>query len=148
MMDSRSRTVAMDYARICGWLGMPNGEWPPDHYALLGVEKGEQDLTRLEAQVQERLRLVRSYQLSNPELATEAMNRLAEAFACLSDPAAKRHYDLQHGITVPPAAVRTPSGDKPRSAPKSKAADDTVTSGLPTVMVWTGAGPPPVRQPA
>ena len=36
---------------------------------------------------------VRRYQLNHPELATEVMNRLAQALVCLTDPAAKQAYD-------------------------------------------------------
>src|SRR5205807_2573282 len=42
---------------------------------------------------QQRLERVRRYQLTNPEAATEAMNRLAQAFVCLTDAQARRDYD-------------------------------------------------------
>ena len=36
---------------------------------------------------------VRQYQILHPELVTEAMNRLAQAYLCLSDPVARRKYE-------------------------------------------------------
>ncbi len=83
----------MSHELICTWLDLPAGEWPPDHYRLLGLQRGAADAAQIEACVHERLMLVRRYQLTHPEPATEAMNRLAQAFVCLSDRAAKRAYD-------------------------------------------------------
>jgi hypothetical protein len=85
----------MNHDLICSWLDLPDGVWPPDHYRLLGLEPGEADVGRIEEQVHARLETVRRYQLTHPELVTEAMNRLAQAFVCLTDAAAKRAYDLQ-----------------------------------------------------
>lgn len=77
----------MDFNIIQGWLDLPAGNWPPDPYTLLGVQPGEKNLQRIEQQVQERLARVRGYQLSYPEQATEAMNRLAQAFWQLTETA-------------------------------------------------------------
>ena len=83
----------MSHELICSWLGLPPDNWPPDHYRLLGLEPGESDPERIEQRVHERLEIVRRYQLIHPEQVTEAMNRLAQAFVCLTDPKAKRGYD-------------------------------------------------------
>src|SRR5436190_21737388 len=83
----------VDTSVICAWLGIPPDQWPPDHYTLLGLAQGEKDADRIERQVQQRLEQVRRYQLTNPEPATEAMNRLAQAFVCLTDPQARQAYD-------------------------------------------------------
>ncbi|HZT83452.1 MAG TPA: hypothetical protein VFA26_24690 [Gemmataceae bacterium] len=80
---------------ICSWLGLESSEWPPDHYRLLGLPPGEPDVRRIEEQVHARLEGVRRYQLTHPQQVTEAMNRLAQAFICLTDPEAKRAYDAQ-----------------------------------------------------
>lgn len=85
----------MNHELICTWLDLPDGVWPPDHYSLLGLESGEADIGRIEEQVHARLERVRRYQLTHPDLVTEAMNRLAQAFVCLTDSAAKRAYDMQ-----------------------------------------------------
>ncbi|HZT82775.1 MAG TPA: hypothetical protein VFA26_21270, partial [Gemmataceae bacterium] len=83
----------MSHELICTWLGLPPGDWPPDHYRLLGLEPGESDSARIEERVHDRLEVVRRYQLLHPELVTEAMNRLAQAYVCLTDPDARRAYD-------------------------------------------------------
>src|SRR5437763_5577934 len=83
----------MSHELICSWLGLPPGEWPPDHYRLLGLEPGESNTELIEQRVHQRLDSVRCYQMMHPEQATEAMNRLAQAFVCLTEPAAKKVYD-------------------------------------------------------
>src|SRR5438067_7142704 len=83
----------MSHELICTWLGLPPGDWPPDHYRLLGLEPGESDCARIEQCVHQRLEAVRRYQLLHPELVTEAMNRLAQAYVCLTDPEARQAYD-------------------------------------------------------
>src|SRR5207248_9439813 len=83
----------MDHTLIQSWLQLPPGSWPPDHYTLLGVAPGEGDVARIEQQVQERMQQLRKYQLTHPELATQAMNSLAQALVCLTDHAAKHAYD-------------------------------------------------------
>jgi len=78
---------------VCSWLDLPADTWPPDHYALLGLEPGDSDIQRIEEHVHERLMRLRPYQLNHPDEVTEAMNRLAHAFTCLTDPESKRKYD-------------------------------------------------------
>jgi hypothetical protein len=85
--------VAMKPEIICEWLGLPDDSWPPDHYRLLGLAPGEADAHLIEQRVQQRLESVRRYQMKHPEQATEAMNRLAQAYVCLTEPASKRAYD-------------------------------------------------------
>lgn len=85
--------VSMRQDLICSWLELAPGSWPPDHYRLLGLEPGEGDPERIEEHVHERLETVRRYQLPHPEEVTEAMNRLAQAFVCLTDPRTKDAYD-------------------------------------------------------
>jgi len=72
---------------LCNWLGIL--DWPPDHYSLLGLKPGEEDAARIEHQVHERMAKLRCYQCSYPEEATEGMNRLAQAFICLTDALSK-----------------------------------------------------------
>ncbi len=85
----------MDTDLICRWLNLPPGSWPPDHYTLLGFNRGEGDALRAELVVQERMQYLRQFQLTHPELATEAMNRLAQALLCLSNAQEKAAYDQQ-----------------------------------------------------
>lgn len=95
----------MGHELICSWLGLSPETWPPDHYRLLGLAPGEDDLALIEQRVHQRVDAVRRYQMMHPEQATEAMNRLAQAFVCLTEPGSKRAYDDQL------------LGARPRSAP-------------------------------
>ena len=105
----------MSHELICEWLGLPAGAWPPDHYRLLGLEPGESDAELIEQRVHQRLDSVRHYQMTHPEQATEAMNRLAQAYVCLTDPAGKRSYDaaLLNGAAPVAVAEAPRPSDKP-----------------------------------
>jgi hypothetical protein len=85
----------VNHELICSWLKVPPTAWPPDHYTLLGLNRGESDAARIERHVQLRMEWVRCYQLTHAELVTEAMNRLAQAFDCLRDPLARQAYDAR-----------------------------------------------------
>jgi len=122
----------MDHDLICSWLGLPPGTWPPDHYRLLGLPPGEDSAEVIERHVHERLDTVRCYQITHPEQATEAMNRLAQAFVCLTEPSSKKSYDAQLGIVArapQPPAIQTPPPQGaslnwlPSSTPKAAPAD-------------------------
>src|SRR5262245_2732866 len=95
---------------ISHWLGLAPGDWPPDHYLLLGLEPEEADSDRIEQHVHQRLEAVRRYQLLHPEAVTEAMNRLCQAYVCLTDPAARRAYDAaRQGRPTAPSRRAPPS---------------------------------------
>jgi hypothetical protein len=124
--------MTMKQEVICSWLGLVPADWPPNHYKLLGLEPGEENVACIEHHVQERMARLRCYQICNPEQATEAMNRLAQAFVCLTDPQAKRRYDASLGIKRP----------RPESVPLS--ARETVVGAAPvTQVVWKASDPPP-----
>src|SRR5437867_7050965 len=135
----------MSHELICSWLGLPPGEWPPDHYRLLGLEPGESNTELIEQRVHQRLDSVRRYQMMHPEQATEAMNRLAQAWVCLTDPAQKKAYDQ----TLLGSRVRVAPPPPPPPPPTQPAPRD------PLVWLYTpGVGgpgemppPPPVRVP-
>jgi hypothetical protein len=99
----------MHHELICTWLDLDPGEWPPDHYRLLGLRPGEDNLELIEQHVHQRLDTVRRYQMMHPEPATEAMNRLAQAFVCLTDPGSKKLYDAELLGTGAPVAAPAPS---------------------------------------
>ena len=128
----------MDHQLICIWLGLPpDGSWPPDHYRLLGLPAGESDPATIERHVQQRLETVRRYQLTHPEQATEAMNRLAQAFVCLSDEESKRAYDAT--LLARPArrwVVVNPAGPAraalPEETPEATQVDLNVTAAGPS----------------
>jgi hypothetical protein len=146
----------MNHDLICSWLGLPPGEWPPDHYRLLGLEPGEGDPQRIEQRVHQRLDAVRRYQMMHPEQATEAMNRLAQAYVCLSDPASKRAYDAallgSSAVAVaeaePSAGAAPPEPRDPLAWLYSGALTDTAV--LVPVLPATPAlpSPPPPGLPA
>ncbi len=83
----------MKHDLICTWLELPVEDWPPTYYQLLGLPPGESNIALIEQRVQQRLEKVRCYQLAHPEQATEALNRLAQAYVCLTEPSAKQRYD-------------------------------------------------------
>jgi hypothetical protein len=105
---------------ICSWLKIAAEPWPPDHYTLVGLQRGEADAARIERHVRERHELLLRYQLTHPEQVTEALNRLAQAFVCLTDPAAKRAYDAallgKPLEPVAPAPAAAPAVDTPAPA--------------------------------
>jgi len=111
----------MGHEQICAWLQIPCGTWPPDHYTLLGLQPGESSIALIEQQVHERMEKVRVYQLANPEPATEAMNRLAQALICLTDARSKKTYDqallgTRDPLLDPPPVRRAPNLS-PKPAP-------------------------------
>ena len=107
----------MYHEQICGWFGLEAGDWPPDHYRLLGLPQGTDDAALIEQRVQQKLDEVRRYQCMHPVSATEAMNRLAQALVCLTDPAQKRAYDEGLSHAKPRPRVMPPP--VPRIAPKT-----------------------------
>jgi hypothetical protein len=96
---------AVNHDRICTWLGLSEATWPPTHYQLLDLPPGESNRELIEQRVHQRLDALRCYQCTHPEQATEAMNRLAQAMLCLTDPEAKRAYDLELGLKPSPLVV-------------------------------------------
>lgn len=140
----------MSHELIRSWLGLPPGPWPPDHYTLLGLEPVEADIARIEQAVHERMDKVRPYQLPQPEAATEAMNRLAQALICLTDPRAKEAYDralfpermaMASAAPAPTAASQSADPLAWLFGPWNPAAGEP---GTPTVQNWETA-PPPLR---
>ncbi len=132
----------MDRNVICSWLGLPPETWPPDHYRLLGLQPGEDNAELIEQRVHERLDTVRCYQMTHPEQATEAMNRLAQAFVCLTEPSSKKSYDVQLGIAA--AAPETETLVPP--APQLEKLEWLPNPAPPATTIGAEAAPP-VRQP-
>jgi hypothetical protein len=126
----------MDRTLICRWLGLAVDHWPPDHYELLDLEPGEADIARIEQRVHERMQRVRCYQLSQPEEATEGMNRLAQALVCLADAAAKKAYDASL-----PACL--PLGGEPAPQARASELQTTAPPVAPALPERKGAGQAP-----
>jgi hypothetical protein len=139
----------MSHELIYSWLSLPPGNWPPDHYTLLGLEPGADDVARIEEHVQQRLEKVRHYQLTHPDQATEAMNRLAQALICLTDPSAKQAYDLllfgKHPEAAPAAVAVSASPPSVTPTPARSSRSVRVPS-LTTVQVPPGDAPPAERR--
>lgn len=131
----------MNRDMLCSWLGVAPQSWPPDPYLLLGLPPGEADLGRIEQVVHERMCKLRCYQISHPEEATEGMNRLAQAFLCITEQVSR-----STPRTVPPPAARTKAAAPPRTMPPPPSLDDTAV-GRKTEVDWRQT-PPPVRGPA
>jgi hypothetical protein len=127
----------MEKDLICRWLDLPAGSWPPDHYTLLGFERGAQDLARAEVLVQERMQRVRPFQLTHPELATEAMNRLAQAWLCLTNVEERAVYDVQ--LFQDADRVETPQPESLAAEPDIPPAESPVPS--PTEQVQSRPEP-------
>jgi hypothetical protein len=137
--------MLMDHDLICSWLGLPPGSWPPDHYRLLGLQPGESNAELIERHVHERMDTVRCYQITHPEKATEAMNRLAQALVCLTEPSSKKTYDAQLGIAAPPPPQPKPPDWLPNPTPTAVA---VAPSPSPVVASKdTAPAPAPTRQP-
>jgi hypothetical protein len=88
----------MAHELLCKWLELPSNPWPPDHYALLGLNAGSGDADVIEQRVLERMESLRHYQLLHPEVVTEGMNLLAQAMISLTDPSARDQYDRDLGV--------------------------------------------------
>jgi hypothetical protein len=80
------------------WLELRDGDWPPNHYRLLGLPNGEGEADEIEMRVLQRMETLRNYQLLHPELVTEGMNRLAQALNCLTELEARQQYDRTIGV--------------------------------------------------
>ncbi|MBA4191143.1 MAG: hypothetical protein C0467_24440 [Planctomycetaceae bacterium] len=93
----------LDDSLLRSWLGLPPGAWPPDHYTLLGLERGQCDPAEVEGIVLARMERLRVHQLLHPDLVTEGMNRLAQSLICLTDPVARAAYDAEREPAQPVA---------------------------------------------
>jgi hypothetical protein len=115
----------MNRELICSILEVPTEPWPPDHYALIGLEPAQVTPVAVEQRVQELSARLRAYQLTEPELVTDALNRLAQALNCLTDPTARRIYDLARvgTIALAPIAPTPPPVSRPAIAEIESAGD-------------------------
>lgn len=134
----------MTHDIICEWLGLPAGSWPPDHYRLLGLEPCESDTALIEQRVHLRLESVRGYQMMHPDQATEAMNRLAQAYVCLTEPATKKQYDAVLLGTAAPAAAEVAVAEPPETA--SQFRDPLAWLFGPALPRSLSATPPPLSR--
>jgi hypothetical protein len=94
------------------WLGIPEGDRPPDHYALLRLVPFEDDTERIRANYKKLNTHVRKYATGTyAAQSQELLNELAKAMLCLTDPQRKREYDEEQGREF--AETEDPLGRKP-----------------------------------
>jgi len=85
------------------WLGIPEGQRPPDHYELLRIKRFEDDLDKIRAHYKKLNAHVRKYATGQYSMQSQDMlNEMAKAMLCLTDIERKRDYDEGMGREFPP----------------------------------------------
>ncbi|MCR9202169.1 MAG: general secretion pathway protein GspE [Planctomycetaceae bacterium] len=80
------------------WLGIPEGDRPPDHYTLLRLVQFEDDVDKIQNNYRKLNAHVRKYATGQYlKQSQDLLNELAKAMLCLTDPDAKREYDASQG---------------------------------------------------
>ena len=80
------------------WLGIPEGNRPPDHYTLLRLLQFEDDIEKIRTNYRKLNTHVRKYSTGQYLLRSqELLNEMAKAMLCLTDPDGKREYDQSLG---------------------------------------------------
>ncbi len=85
------------------WLGIPEGNRPPDHYELLRLVKFEDDTDKIRAHYKKLNTHVRRYATGQYSIESqELLNELAKAMLCITDAERKREYDESLGREFEP----------------------------------------------
>jgi hypothetical protein len=85
------------------WLGIPEGQRPPDHYDLLRLKRFEDDSDKIRAHYKKLNAHVRKYATGQYSVQSQDMlNEMAKAMLCLTDSERKREYDEGMGREFPP----------------------------------------------
>ena len=103
------------------WLGIEQDERPVDHYRLLGLARFEGDVERIARAADERMALVRGFQVGPRTAHTQKLlNELSAARGCLLSPAAKAEYDagLARAVALPPPPLPEPPVHAPAPPPR------------------------------
>jgi hypothetical protein len=91
------KRMSQDFYKL--WLGLAEGDRPPDHYTLLGVPRFTPDRSGLKAAAEAQMDKLEPYSLAPDRQRREAcqdlMDAVARALTTLSDPALRRPYDLE-----------------------------------------------------
>lgn len=83
------------------WLGIPEGERPPDHYQLLRLVPFEDDVEKIRKHYKKLNAHVRKYASGQYSVQSqELLNELAKAMLCLTDRERKLEYDRSLGREV------------------------------------------------
>ena len=84
------------------WLGIPEGQRPPDYYTLLRLVQFEDDIDKIRANYRKLNAHVRKYSTGQYLLRSqELLNEMAKAMLCLTDPDGKLEYDAGLGRAPP-----------------------------------------------
>ncbi len=129
------------------WLGIAPHEQPADHYRLLGLPRFEGDAGRIAAAADERMALVRSFQVGPRRAFTQKLlNELSAARVCLLSAATKAAYDASlqpRGAGVSPAEIYG-AGFQPAIYPPHPAAPPVQPPPPPERGVAINSGDQPV----
>lgn len=99
------------------WLGIEPHEQPADFYRLLGVARFEPDIARIAAAADQRMALVRSYQMGPRGVYTQrVLNELAAARVTLLMPQSRAAYDAALAQHQSPAAAAARAAFAPHFA--------------------------------
>lgn len=80
------------------WLGIPEDQCPPDHYALLRLVQFEDDADKIRGNYRRLNAHVRKYATGQyGKESQDLLNEIARAMLCLTDPERKREYDESLG---------------------------------------------------
>jgi hypothetical protein len=80
------------------WLGIPEGQRPPDYYTLLRLVQFEDDIEKIRENYRKLNNHVRKYATGQYLVESqELLNELAKAMLCLTDPDGKQEYDESLG---------------------------------------------------
>ncbi len=83
------------------WLGIPEGDRPPDHYQLLRLVQFEDEAEKIRNNYKKLNGHVRKYAAGKHSVRSqELLNELAKAMLCLTDDERKREYDISLGREV------------------------------------------------
>lgn len=83
------------------WLGIPEGDRPPDHYQLLRLVQFEDEAEKIRNNYKKLNGHVRKYAAGKYSVRSqELLNELAKAMLCLTDAERKREYDISLGREV------------------------------------------------
>jgi hypothetical protein len=131
--------IPPDFDPYREWLEIEPFEQPVDYYRLLGLARFEADVRRIQQAADERMALVRSYQMGPRGSYTQTLlNELAAARVCLLTAAAKAAYDAeltQRWMELDAAQRAMP---EPPPVATQQAAMDGADDGLaePTKFCW------------
>ncbi|MCP4378329.1 MAG: J domain-containing protein, partial [bacterium] len=100
----------MQQDKYSQWLGIEAGDRPPDHYALLGIERFCDDADLIDTAAHQRLDLLDRYSLAGTresrDACQEMMNEVARARVVLMNPGRREDYNHQLSGQIADEPVR------------------------------------------